>query len=162
MQEVQETQVWSLGWEDPMEKETETHSSILAWKIPWTEQPGRLQSTGSQRVRHNWAIQQQKCHVGAQCEQALDCSKDTPEQKCPVLPYVLAEASVQHPAERIHGKSSPGWPWVTLKVQLNLKRDPSGCDEWGLARAPLPSPNTGCWTEWQSNSPLVWPLQTRD
>ena len=45
---VQETQVRSLGWEDPLEKEMATHSSILAWKIPWTEEPGGLQSMGSQ------------------------------------------------------------------------------------------------------------------
>ena len=50
-----ETWVWSLGWEDPLEKEMATHSSILAWKIPWTEAPGRLQSMGSQRVGHDWA-----------------------------------------------------------------------------------------------------------
>ena len=43
----------SLSWEDPLEKEMATHSSILAWKIPWTEKPGGLQSTGSQRVRHD-------------------------------------------------------------------------------------------------------------
>ena len=43
---VQETQVQSLGWEDPLEKEMATHSSTLAWKIPWTEKPGRLQSMG--------------------------------------------------------------------------------------------------------------------
>ena len=52
---VQETQVWSLGQEDPLEKEMATHSSILAWRIPWTEEPGRLQCMGSQRVRHDWA-----------------------------------------------------------------------------------------------------------
>ena len=45
---MQKTQVWSLGWEDPLEKEMATHSSILAWRIPWTEKPGRLQSTGPQ------------------------------------------------------------------------------------------------------------------
>ena len=50
MQKTQETQVWSLGWEDPLEKEMATHSSTLAWKIPWMEEPGRLQSMGSQRV----------------------------------------------------------------------------------------------------------------
>ena len=50
---VQETGVRSLGWEDPLEKEMATHSSNLAWKIPWTEEPGRLQSMGSQRVRHD-------------------------------------------------------------------------------------------------------------
>ena len=48
-----ETQVQSLGWEDPLEKEMAAHSSILAWKIPWTEEPGRLQSMGSQRVGHD-------------------------------------------------------------------------------------------------------------
>ena len=47
-----ETQVQSLGWEDPLEKEMATHSSTPAWKIPWTEEPDRLQSTGSQRVGH--------------------------------------------------------------------------------------------------------------
>ena len=50
---VQETWVQSLGWEDSLEKEMATHSSTLAWKIPWTEEPGRLQSMGSQRVRHD-------------------------------------------------------------------------------------------------------------
>ena len=49
-----ETQVWSLGREDPLEEEMATHSSILSWGIPWTEEPGGLQSMGSQRVRHNW------------------------------------------------------------------------------------------------------------
>ena len=48
-----ETWVQSLGWDEPLEKEMATHSSILAWKIPWTEDPGRLQSTGSQRVGHD-------------------------------------------------------------------------------------------------------------
>ena len=50
----QETQDWSPGWKDPLEKEMATHSSILAWKIPWTEEPGRLQSMGSHRLRHDW------------------------------------------------------------------------------------------------------------
>ena len=50
---MQETWVRSLGQEDPLEKGMATHSSILAWIIPWTEEPGGLQSTGSQRVRHD-------------------------------------------------------------------------------------------------------------
>ena len=53
MQEMQETQVQSLGWEGPLEEEMTTHFSILSWRIPWTEEPGRLQSIGSQKVRHN-------------------------------------------------------------------------------------------------------------
>ena len=50
---MQETWVPSLGREDPLEKEKATHSSILAWRIPWTEEPGGLQSMGSQRVGHD-------------------------------------------------------------------------------------------------------------
>ena len=50
---VQETWVRSLGWQDPLEKEMATHSSILAWELSWTEEPGGLQSMGSQRVRHD-------------------------------------------------------------------------------------------------------------
>ena len=50
---MQETQVQFLDQEDPLEKEMATHSSILAWRIPWTEEPGGLQSMGSQRVRHD-------------------------------------------------------------------------------------------------------------
>ena len=50
-----ETWVQSLGWEDPLEKGTATYSCLLAWRIPQTEEPAKLQSMGSQRVRHNWA-----------------------------------------------------------------------------------------------------------
>ena len=53
MQETLEAQVCSLGWEDPLEKEMATHSSIPAWRIPWTEDPGGPQSTGSQRAGHD-------------------------------------------------------------------------------------------------------------
>ena len=52
---MQETWVRSLDWEDPLEKVMDTHSNILAWRIPWTEELGRLQSMGSQRVRHDLA-----------------------------------------------------------------------------------------------------------
>ena len=55
---MQETWVQSLGQEDPLEKEMATHYSILAWEIPWTEEPGGLQSTGLQRVGHNLATKQ--------------------------------------------------------------------------------------------------------
>ena len=52
---MRETRVWSLGWEDPLEKEMAIHSRTIAWKIPWTEEPGRLQPMGLQRVGHDWA-----------------------------------------------------------------------------------------------------------
>ena len=54
---MQETWVQSLSWEDPLAKEMATHSTILAWKIPWTEEPGRRQPMGSQRIRHDCADQ---------------------------------------------------------------------------------------------------------
>ena len=63
---MQETWIWSLGREDPLEKRRATHSSILAWRIPWTEEPGGLQSMGSQRVGRDWACTQNTKlkHVG--------------------------------------------------------------------------------------------------
>ena len=60
MQETQETQVRSLSWEDPLEKEMASHSSILVWKTTWTEEPGGLQSMGSQRVGPNLAAEKQQ------------------------------------------------------------------------------------------------------
>ena len=50
-----ETWIWSLGQEDPLEEGMAIHSSILAWRIPWTDEPGKLQFMGLQRVRHDWA-----------------------------------------------------------------------------------------------------------
>ena len=69
---MQKTQVRSLGWEDPLETEMAAHSSILAWKIPWIMEPGRLPSMVSQRVGHDWAtslhfIQSAKTRPGANC-----------------------------------------------------------------------------------------------
>ena len=55
---MQETQVWSLGQEDPLEKEMATHPSILAWRIPWTEEPGRPQSMGSQESDTTYLLNQ--------------------------------------------------------------------------------------------------------
>ena len=56
---MQETWIWSLGWEDSLEKGMATHSSILAWRIPWTEVPGKLQSMVSQRVGYDWVTNKQ-------------------------------------------------------------------------------------------------------
>ena len=70
---VWKTRIWSLGQEDPLEKEMATHSSILACKIPWTEEPGRPQSMGLQRVRHDW--------VPSPC---LENSKDRGSWRAPV------------------------------------------------------------------------------
>ena len=62
---MQETRVQSLGQEDPLEKEIATYSSILAWRIPWTEEPGGLQSLKSQRIGHDWSdLAQHSTHTG--------------------------------------------------------------------------------------------------
>ena len=63
MQEMEETQVQFLGWEDLLEKELATHSSILAWRISRTEEPGGLQSLGLQRVRHDRMSPHALCHI---------------------------------------------------------------------------------------------------
>ena len=68
-----ETWVPSLGQDDPLEKEMAIHSSTTAWKIPWTEGPGRLQSMGSQRVRHDWATSFHTYHTYSQ----NDCLRST-------------------------------------------------------------------------------------
>ena len=65
MQEMQETQVQSLSWEDPLEKGMATHSNILAWKIPWAEEPGGLQSKRFQKVRYDWGTKHR--HIESLC-----------------------------------------------------------------------------------------------
>ena len=103
MQEPQETQIRSLGQEDPLEKEMATHSSILAWEIPWTEEPGGLQSMRSQRVRHDWG--------DWECTYTLwndHCSKFRPYT---LLMFIL------HPQELFIMQlevCTPSSPWPTL------------------------------------------------
>ena len=73
MQEIQGAWLQSLGWEDPLEEEVATHFSILAWQIPWTEEPGGLQYTGSQRVEYNLVTKQQQQHTN--CCSSVDFLK---------------------------------------------------------------------------------------
>ena len=86
-----ETQVQFLGQEDPLEKEMATHSSILAWRIPWTGEPGRLQSVGSQRVGHDWRLNDNyEDHLGGSSvdlPQSLDRERESsrPVSSCVIL-----------------------------------------------------------------------------
>ena len=73
---MRETWVRALGWEDPLEKEMTIHSSTIAWKIPWTEEPGRLQSMGSQRVGHDWATSLSHYHPGGSDGKESSCNAD--------------------------------------------------------------------------------------
>ena len=66
MQETKETSIQSPGWEDPLEEGMAIHSGIFAWKIPWTEKPGGLQSIGSRQVPHDWAYTHTHTHTQAQ------------------------------------------------------------------------------------------------
>ena len=80
---VQEARVLPLGQEEPLEKEMATRSSILAWRIPWTEEPGGLQSTGSQRIRHDLVSkQQQQMMYGKLCLE--------------ILSYFISEVLIEH------------------------------------------------------------------
>ena len=121
MKEMQEMQVRLLGQEDPLEKEKATHSSIFAWEIPWTEDPGGLQSMESQRVRHDWA----RMHT---CMHALWPSLESPTTY--LLPYSLGwightpanfKGSEDREYPQIRGRDirSP-WPLDFAFVQLLL------------------------------------------
>ena len=72
---MRETWVWSLGQEDPLEKEMATHSSTLAWRIPWREEPGRLQSMGPRRVGHDWVTSLLLSPGKASLPEQCPCSK---------------------------------------------------------------------------------------
>ena len=87
---MKEMRVRSLGWEDPLEKEMATHCSILAWGIPWTEEPDQLQSMGLQEVRHGFVSKQQ----GQQRYQDTEELKDTyiPQRD---VTFVIAYANVE-------------------------------------------------------------------
>ena len=107
---MRETRVRSLGWEDPLEKAMATHPSTLAWKIPWTEKPDRLQSMGSQRVGHDWVT---SLH--------MQCS--TPG--FPDLLYLpeFAQTHVHWVSDAIqssHPLSSPSPPALTLSQHQGL------------------------------------------
>ena len=100
---IQETQVLSLGYEDHLEKEMTTHSSILAWENPWIEESGRLQSMGLQRFRHNWATNTLTLRV-----QIIDSELD----KC--LWYEHTPAATTH-VKKQNPRSSP----VFLPIHLH-------------------------------------------
>ena len=85
-----ETTVWTLSWEDPLEKGMATHSSILAWKIPWTDELGRLQSMGSQRVGHDWGLTLTHC-TGEESEDGIGWITDpsTPRTQMAKMEFPL-------------------------------------------------------------------------
>ena len=99
---MQETWVQSLGWEDPLEKEMAIHSSTIAQKIPWTEEPGRLQSMGSQRVGHDFTF---TFRVSSLVIQGLGASAPTPKAHGLISEY-LSHRMVISLKTRVSSQSS--------------------------------------------------------
>ena len=115
MQKTQETRVQSLGWEDPLEKGMATHSWILAWRVPWTEEPGRLQFIGLQRVRHDWS---DWAHRNAHSTPMLT--------KC-----ILILSNTQDNTELgIIMLMSWGLPWWLRQERICLQCERTGFDPW--------------------------------
>ena len=89
MQETQETWVQFLGQGDPLEQEMAAHSSILDWKIPWTEESDEVQSMGSQRVGHDWATEHAHIHVGSWIHHLSQNNEQFQQGKNPSLPFYI-------------------------------------------------------------------------
>ena len=127
----QEMQVQSLDWEDPLEREMATQSSILAWRIPWTEEPGGLQSTGSQRVGHNWVTKHEERHkdkwlVLEYLKHNLQEYPPEAERRIWPWPFLIPKASF--PTLNIH---SPKLSGEGSRTERNLVRG----GEWGWSGA---------------------------
>ena len=112
-----ETGVQSLGREDLLEKEMVTHSYILAWKIPWMEEPGRLHSMGSQRVGHDWAT---SLHLDMKrCKDEI--SSD--DQSCPTLwlhESQHARPPCPSPTRRVYSNSCPSSQWCHPAISSSV------------------------------------------
>ena len=106
MQETQETWVRSLGREDPLEEEMATHSSVLAWRIPRTEEPGGLRSVGSQRVRHD---------LDLKLLRSTSWDAHTPRQTRAVAPFMSGTRTACPPGASRHQLS---WSWQCCEVRL--------------------------------------------
>ena len=128
---MQQTWVWSLGWKDSLEKRMATLSSILVWRIPWTEEPGVLQSMGLKRVRHDWATNTQSnsvcfCSVPKSRLNLCDCM-DYSMPGFPVLCYLLefAQTHVHWIGEAIQ----PSYPLLPSSPAFNLSQH-QGFFQW--------------------------------
>ena len=133
---MQETWVWSLGWEDPLEQKIATHSSILAWRIRWTEEPGGLQSTGSQRVGHDWATSLSLSLIGEDwCSRTVDIHRrtetngggDTSTLLC-AYHVVTFHAPLLDKPNRSRGQGRP-LTWATNVGLLRCRESRKGCNE---------------------------------
>ena len=125
---MQETWVWSLGQEDPLEEGMAAHSSILAWEIPWTEEPGWQQSMGSQRVKHNWTTKhstaQQRPKVVLLIKQMgiLPRRKSEAPGHCLMPRLPVAQFLVAFPQQPLFHKI-----WAQSKIEFSKPQNRSFC-----------------------------------
>ena len=122
MQVMQDMWVWSLGQEDPLEEEMATHSSILAWKIPWTEDPGGLRSMGLQRVRCDWTY----THMLATPIFCFPCGPAGKESACYAGDLILIPGLERAPGE---GKGYP--------LQYSGLENSMDCTVYGVAKSKI-------------------------
>ena len=110
-----ETRVWALGWEVPLQKGMATLSSILAWKVPWTEEPSRLRSMGSQRVKHDWAT---NSYTFPSWSIAMDAQAPAGRLPlamvtwCPIAPLASGQT------DRLHPSCMPADPTAVYEMGL--------------------------------------------
>ena len=124
--------VWSLGWEDPLEKEMAIHSSIFAWRIPWTEEPGSLQSTGSQRVDTTEATEHACMQVLSECshkrfmrihQRQMHCTDvqfHSGAQSCPTLWTAAHQASLSITNSWRYSNSCPSSQWCHPTISSSV------------------------------------------
>ena len=135
---MQETPVPSLGWEDPLEKEIATHSSILAWRSPWTEEPGWVQSMGSQRVGHAWVTNTHTVWCHQPVAPAEESARDHGSHKW-LSSYSNAQSLlfISHiPWPGVHFFS---WQDLVCSFPRVVKREP--CESWQMAGKSRESPS---------------------
>ena len=132
------TQVQYLDWEDLLEKEMATHSSTLSWKIPWMEEPGRLQSMGSQRVRHDWATSLSKITADGDCSHEIKRRLLLGRKVMTNLDGILKSRDITLPT-KVHLFKAMGFSVVMY-----------GCESWTIKKAEHQRTDAfelWCWTK---------------
>ena len=127
MPQPQEMRVWSMGWEDPLEESMATHSSILAWRIPRTEEPGGLQFMGSQRVGYNWG----DLHTTGIVKDHIYVCGCSVQFSCSVVSDSLWTQELLHarppcpsPTPGVHSKSCPSSRWCHPTISSSVAPSP--------------------------------------
>ena len=120
MQEMQETRVWSLHGQDPLKEEMTTHFSILAWEIPWTEDPGGLHSMGSHRVRHDWSdLAHTYIHTYIRMEEPRSPVSLVKTKPSPISSFIQTIREHRRPERQHDLRAKKERQWASLLSWLN-------------------------------------------